>query len=136
MTGGWLGWLGYDLAWEIEQLPQLKPDPLPFPVAFWIEELEPVRRSLFYGYCGYIDQHGTLGLTILICTLLATTQNPGVKGQKQPLSLREFSHSNILRIVSGQVGAGIVADSDPEKEWYESLHKAQAQLRALKALSL
>ena len=36
-TGGWLGWLGYDLAWEIETLPRLKPDPLPFPVAYWYE---------------------------------------------------------------------------------------------------
>src|SRR5919199_2390991 len=36
-TGGWLGWLGYDLAWEIEQLPHVKVDPLPFPVAFWYE---------------------------------------------------------------------------------------------------
>ncbi|HCF29388.1 MAG TPA: aminodeoxychorismate synthase component I, partial [Cyanobacteria bacterium UBA11049] len=36
-TGGWLGWLGYDLAWEIEQLPHLKKDTLPFPVAYWYE---------------------------------------------------------------------------------------------------
>jgi len=34
---GWLGWLGYDVAWEIERLPYLKKDPLPFPVAFWYE---------------------------------------------------------------------------------------------------
>jgi para-aminobenzoate synthetase component I len=34
-TGGWLGWLGYELAWEIEQLPELQADPLPFPVAYW-----------------------------------------------------------------------------------------------------
>jgi para-aminobenzoate synthetase component I len=34
-TGGWLGWLGYELAWEIEQLPQQLADPLPFPVAYW-----------------------------------------------------------------------------------------------------
>jgi para-aminobenzoate synthetase component 1 len=36
-TGGYLGWLGYDLAWEIERLPYTKPDNLPFPVAFWYE---------------------------------------------------------------------------------------------------
>ncbi len=36
-TGGWLGWLGYELAWEIEKLPALTPDPLPFPVAYWYE---------------------------------------------------------------------------------------------------
>ncbi|MEO1069089.1 MAG: chorismate-binding protein, partial [Cyanobacteria bacterium J06638_6] len=36
-TGGWLGWLGYDLAWEIERLPTLNTDPLPFPVALWYE---------------------------------------------------------------------------------------------------
>ncbi len=34
-TGGWLGWLGYELAWEIERLPDLTPDSLPFPVAYW-----------------------------------------------------------------------------------------------------
>ncbi|MCY7366539.1 MAG: anthranilate synthase component I [Chamaesiphon sp.] len=34
-TGGWLGWLGYELAWEIEDLPERQPDPLPFPVAYW-----------------------------------------------------------------------------------------------------
>jgi para-aminobenzoate synthetase component I len=31
----------------------------------------------------------------------------------------------------GQVGAGIVADSDPQREWIESLQKAQAQLQAI-----
>jgi para-aminobenzoate synthetase component 1 len=36
-TGGWLGWLGYDLAWEIERLPSQNLDPLPFPVALWYE---------------------------------------------------------------------------------------------------
>jgi para-aminobenzoate synthetase component I len=34
-TGGWLGWLGYEFAWEIERLPDLTPDSLPFPVAYW-----------------------------------------------------------------------------------------------------
>jgi para-aminobenzoate synthetase component 1 len=76
-----------------------------------IEELEPVRRNLFYGSCGYWDQRGNLDLNILIRTLLFTT------GQ-----------------VTGQVGAGIVADSDPAKEWLESLQKAKALLAALEGL--
>ncbi len=78
-----------------------------------IEELEPLRRSLFYGSCGYLDWRGNLDLNILIRTLLVTS-------------------SSNTSFVWGQVGAGIVADSDPETEWYESLQKAQAQLAALR----
>jgi para-aminobenzoate synthetase component 1 len=33
--------------------------------------------------------------------------------------------------VWGQVGAGIVADSDPTREWWEALSKAKAQLAAI-----
>lgn len=80
-----------------------------------IEELEPVKRNLFYGSCGYLDWRGNLDLNILIRTLLYTNISDSTPGA----------------IVWGQVGAGIVADSDPEKEWYESLNKAQAQLKAL-----
>jgi para-aminobenzoate synthetase component 1 len=36
-SGGWLRWLAYDLAREIEHLPQLNTDPLPFPVSCWYE---------------------------------------------------------------------------------------------------
>ncbi len=79
-----------------------------------IEELEPVKRNLFYGSCGYIDYRGNLDLNILIRTLLIPHNK-----------INQNTH------VFGQVGAGIVADSDPEKEWIESLHKAQAQLNAL-----
>lgn len=81
-----------------------------------IEELEPVRRSLFYGSCGYLDLRGNLDLNILIRTLLY------VKSVDQEMAQ-----------VYGQVGAGIVADSDPEKEWYESLNKAEAQIAALQS---
>ncbi|MEQ9371319.1 MAG: anthranilate synthase component I [Coleofasciculus chthonoplastes F3-SA18-01] len=80
-----------------------------------IEELEPVKRNLFYGSCGYLDWRGNLDLNILIRTLLYS----------------KSSHSQAGATVWGQVGAGIVADSDPQKEWYESLQKAQAQLNAL-----
>ncbi|MDJ0536847.1 MAG: anthranilate synthase component I [Xenococcaceae cyanobacterium MO_207.B15] len=83
-----------------------------------IEELEPVRRNLFYGSGGYLDQRGNLDLNIFIRTLLYTPQMGQIELSPQG-------------IVYGQVGAGIVADSEPEKEWYESLHKAEAQLAAL-----
>jgi len=81
-----------------------------------IEELEPVRRSLFYGSCGYLDLRGNLDLNILIRTLLYVNSADQNTAQ-----------------VYGQVGAGIVADSDPEREWYESLNKAEAQIAALQS---
>ncbi len=73
-----------------------------------VESLEPQRRSLFYGSCGYIDKRGNMDLNILIRTLLKTNDR-----------------------IWGQVGAGIVADSISDREWQESLQKAQAQLAAL-----
>jgi para-aminobenzoate synthetase component I len=73
-----------------------------------IADLEPFPRNLFYGSCGYLDQRGRLDLNILIRTLLY--------------------HQGT---VWGQVGAGIVADSHPQREWQESLQKAAAQIAAL-----
>lgn len=81
-----------------------------------IEALEPVRRSLFYGSCGYLDRRGRLDLNILIRTLMMSADDEA---------------SDDTSVVWGQVGAGIVADSDPEREWKESLQKAKAQLLAL-----
>jgi para-aminobenzoate synthetase component 1 len=86
-----------------------------------IEELEPVRRNLFYGSCGYLDYRGNLDLNILIRTLLFG-YHPKTKGLNLP---------SRLQLVWGQVGAGIVADSQPEREWQESLAKAKAQLQAI-----
>jgi para-aminobenzoate synthetase component I len=99
-----------------------------------IEQLEPVRRSLFYGSCGYLDIRGNLDLNILIRTLLLA---PFKQVENPQLTLKEntsLSSSTGVNTVWGQVGAGIVADSDPEHEWYESLYKAQAQLAALRLL--
>ncbi|MCG9886851.1 MAG: anthranilate synthase component I [Cyanobacteria bacterium] len=80
-----------------------------------IERLEPVRRNLFYGSCGYLDLAGRLDLNILIRTLL----------------LPRRPTPDVPAIAWGQVGAGIVADSDPDREWHESLSKAAAQIAAL-----
>ncbi len=89
-----------------------------------IEALEPVRRSLFYGSCGYLDRRGRLDLNILIRTLLMT---PDVT----PDAASKAADQSSSATVWGQVGAGIVADSKPEREWQESLQKAKAQLLAL-----
>ena len=74
-----------------------------------IEELEPVRRGPYTGSFGYIGWNGDLDLNIVIRTLVWC----GGKGYLQ-------------------VGAGIVADSDPAKEYEETLQKAQAFFSALK----
>ncbi|MEB2339052.1 MAG: anthranilate synthase component I family protein [Nitrospirales bacterium] len=68
-----------------------------------IEELEPVRRGLYTGALGYFSWSGDLDLNILIRTLVLT----GRQGYLQ-------------------VGAGIVADSDPDREYEETLAKAGA----------
>src|SRR5262245_19906502 len=68
-----------------------------------IDELEQVRRGPYTGSFGYIGWNGDLDLNIIIRTLVLS------------------EGSGYL-----QVGAGIVADSDPAKEYEETLHKAQA----------
>lgn len=84
-----------------------------------IQELEPSARNLFYGSCGYLDGRGNLDLNILIRTLLVPNRS-GIQ-TSGPTSTS----------VWGQVGAGIVADSQPRQEWEECLHKAQALLAVL-----
>jgi anthranilate/para-aminobenzoate synthase component I len=74
-----------------------------------IDELEPVRRGLYTGSFGYIGWNGNLDLNIIIRTLVLA----GSKGYLQ-------------------VGAGIVADSDPAKEYEETLYKAQAFFSSLR----
>ncbi|MDI6743770.1 MAG: anthranilate synthase component I family protein [Thermodesulfovibrionales bacterium] len=76
-----------------------------------IDELEPVSRGSYTGSFGYIGFSGSTDLNIIIRTFLIK------KG---------FAYV--------QAGAGIVADSDPEKEYYESLKKAEALIRTLERL--
>ena len=72
-----------------------------------IEELEPVRRGIYAGAVGYLDLHGNMDTCIAIRTLW-------IQGGKAYLG----------------VGAGIVADSDPEAEYLETMNKGSAILRA------
>jgi anthranilate/para-aminobenzoate synthase component I len=73
-----------------------------------IERLEPVRRGLYTGSIGFIGWNGSMDLNIAIRTLLLT---------------KDCGYL--------QVGAGIVADSEPSREYEETLHKAQAFLHVL-----
>jgi anthranilate synthase component 1 len=73
-----------------------------------IDELEPHRRGPYGGAVGYIDFAGNMDTCIALRTMV-------LKGQTAYL----------------QAGAGIVADSVPEKELEETLNKAMVLLRAL-----
>ena len=73
-----------------------------------IEELEPTRRGIYGGSVLYADFAGNLDSCIGIRTMLM-----------------QGKHAYL------QAGAGIVADSDPAKEFQESMNKAQALLRAV-----
>jgi para-aminobenzoate synthetase component 1 len=73
-----------------------------------IEELEPVRRGPYTGSMGWIDYNGNMELNIVIRTLAVR---------------------NGIGYV--QAGAGIVIDSDPEREYIESINKAKAMWKAI-----
>lgn len=73
-----------------------------------LDMLEPYRRGPYTGSMGYLSWSGDVDLNIIIRTLV-------LKGNRGYL----------------QVGAGIVADSDPRKEYEETLLKAQAFFNAL-----
>jgi anthranilate synthase component I len=73
-----------------------------------LAELEPTRRDLYAGAVGYIDFAGNLDFCIAIRTI----------------ALRD----GVARV---QVGAGIVADSNPAAEYEETRDKARALLQAI-----
>jgi anthranilate synthase component 1 len=77
-----------------------------------IEELEPVRRGVYGGAVLYADHAGNLDSCIAIRTMVL--------------------HKGRAYL---QAGAGIVADSDPESEYQESMNKASALLRAAEQAS-
>ncbi|MBI4651040.1 anthranilate synthase component I [Candidatus Desantisbacteria bacterium] len=73
-----------------------------------IDELENTRRGPYAGAIGYISFYGNLDTCITIRTVII---------------------KNGIAYI--QAGAGIVADSDPEKEYQETLNKARGMLQAI-----
>lgn len=73
-----------------------------------IQSLEPVKRNLYGGAVGYINWHGESDFAIAIRSAV-------IKAGR----------------LSVQAGAGIVADSDPQKEWDETMNKGRAVFRAV-----
>ena len=70
-------------------------------------ELEPVKRGIYGGACGYLSYAGDLDVAIAIRTGIVQNQTLYV-----------------------QAAAGVVADSVPEMEWRETEAKARALIRA------
>jgi anthranilate synthase component 1 len=72
-----------------------------------IDELEPVKRGIYGGACGYLSFGGEMDLAIAIRT-------------------------GVIKdgMLYAQAAAGVVADSVPEMEWQETENKARAVLRA------
>jgi len=77
-----------------------------------IEEFEPVRRGPYAGAVGYFSFNCNADFAITIRTLVASERRAYI-----------------------QAGAGVVADSIPEREWFETEHKASALLKALQMAS-
>ena len=74
-----------------------------------IDELEPTRRGPYGGAVGYINFSGDMDTCITIRTII----------------LKDGKDAYI------QAGAGIVADSIPEREYQETLNKAKGLLKAI-----
>ena len=76
-----------------------------------IDETEPTARGVYTGSIGYIGLDGSVSLNIAIRTII-------IKGQ------RAFA----------QTGGGIIADSDPQAEWDETITKARALLAGIQCV--
>jgi len=74
-----------------------------------IDQLEPTQRGPYGGAVGYISYSGNLDSCITIRTIVC--------------------HNGVASV---QVGAGIVADSDPKTEWLETSSKARGLILALR----
>jgi para-aminobenzoate synthetase component 1 len=76
-----------------------------------IDETEPIARGVYTGSIGLLGLEGSVNLNIAIRTIIIKNQ-----------------------MAFAQTGGGIVADSDPQAEWEETLTKARALLAGIRAL--
>ena len=74
-----------------------------------IDELEPSQRGIYAGGIGYLDFSGTIDMCIAIRTMITAGHR-----------------------LYFQAGAGIVADSEPEREYLETINKARVLVEALR----
>ena len=78
-----------------------------------IDELEPHRRGPYGGAVGYFDFSGQMDTCIALRTMVLTRDAVG------------------RQCIDVQVGAGVVAESDPAAEYEETMNKGRAMLRAI-----
>ena len=79
-----------------------------------IDELEPTRRGVYTGSIGWLGFTGDMDLNIAIRTFVV-----------------QDGAASASKTAYFQVGGGIVADSDPEAEYEETLHKGRALMVVL-----
>lgn len=82
-----------------------------------IDEFEPTRRGPYAGGVGYVDFAGNMDTCIALRTLVIRPAAAGPGDRRYTVDV--------------QVGAGIVADSIPQREFEETLNKARGQLVAI-----
>ena len=76
-----------------------------------IDEVELVKRNIYGGAVGYLGWNNNMDMAIAIRTAVVK--------------------DNVLHV---QAGGGVVADSDPQMEWEETMNKARAIIRAAESL--
>ena len=76
-----------------------------------IDEVEPVKRNIYGGAVGYLGWNNNMDMAIAIRTAVVKD-----------------------KVLHVQAGGGVVADSDPQMEWEETMNKARAIIRAAESL--
>jgi anthranilate synthase component 1 len=86
-----------------------------------IDELEPIRRGPYGGGLGYVGLDGQMDIALTLRTIVAPTEPPFAAGA----GAAPTWHYHL------QASGGIVADSNTEDEYQETVNKAAAMARAI-----